>query len=329
MRSARQNHVNARTALVNQTINPLYATRKAIRSNPRMAYTEHYADVKRLNPLDIRGQVREYALNMLCAWDRIRGVSDHLRKPRVQFLYLHHLFRDEEQKLDILLRRLRDTHAFIPYGEAVDRVLQGRIDKPYISISLDDGFKNNMKVAEILGRYDMKGCFFINPGIIGNQSYGEIERYCKSRLNFPPVEFMTWDDAEERQKRGHEIGAHTMEHINVAEVHPDSFREDSELSRQVLQQRCGEIRHFAFPYGHFNHFTDKAREIVFDSGFGSCASAVRGCHISPDIPLSPRDFCIRRDYMVMYWDISHILYFMARNARRAHPSTNLFPYAQP
>ena len=292
-----------------------------------MKYVDHYQEIKDLKPEGLRSHLRKYALDGLSILDRLKGIENELNKPRVQFLYIHHVFRDEEAKLDNLLKRLSINHAFLSYSCAVKMILDRRIDQPYICISSDDGFKNNVKAAEILNEYDAKACFFINPSIFGKRSYDEIERHCKDRLNFPPVEFMTWKEVEKIQKMGHEIGSHTMEHINVAATERDEFLEDCNSTFKIITENCGKAEHFAFPYGRFFHFNESARDIVFNAGFVSCATAERGCHIDHSSPLSYRELYIRRDHVILDWSLDHIFHFLAKNSRNATISNNLFKSA--
>lgn len=291
-----------------------------------MNYFDTYKEIKELKPEGMRAKLRKYALDGLSIWDKLTGIESYINKPRVQFLYIHHVFKDEEINLDKLLKKLSLNHEFISYSDGVTKILEGKIDKPYICISSDDGFKNNVRAAEILNKYNIKGCFFINPLALENKSFYDIENYCKSRLNFPPVEFMTWDEIEKIQAMGHEIGSHTMEHINVANTNPDVFIQDCEKTFKILQKQCGEIRHFAFPYGRFFHFNERAREIVFNTGFTSCASAERGCHINHDRTLLNDELCIRRDHVILDWKMDHIFHFLSNNAKKATISNNLFPY---
>ncbi len=181
-----------------------------------MIYFDTYKEIKEFKSEGLRGILRKYTLDGLSIWDKLMGIEQELNKPRIQFIYLHHIFRDEEIGLERLLKKLSINHEFLSYSESVNKILEGKIDRPYICISSDDGFKNNIKAAEILNDYNAKACFFINPFIVENKSFEEIEKHCKNGLNFPPVEFMNWNDIERIQKMGHEIGSHTMQHINVA-----------------------------------------------------------------------------------------------------------------
>jgi len=292
-----------------------------------MEYLDTYSEIKELKPEGLRDNLRSFVLDGLSVLDKLKGIDADLNKPRVQFIYIHHVFKDEEIALDTLLNKLSRDHVFLSYSESVSKILEGKIDRPYVCISSDDGFKNNVRAAEILAKYDSKACFFINPSIIGERSFDVIEKHCKLRLNFPPVEFMNWNDIERLQKMGHEIGSHTMEHINVARTEREAFMEDCNRTFEVLNKQCGEAKHFAYPYGRFIHFNDIGREIVFDSGFISCATAERGCHINPTHELLKHELCIRRDHVILDWSMDHIYHFLARNSRNATVANNTFPYA--
>jgi peptidoglycan/xylan/chitin deacetylase (PgdA/CDA1 family) len=291
-----------------------------------MKYPEEYKELKKILPHGVRGHLRSVALDALYMLDQAKGIEASLNKPRVQFLYIHHIFKDEEKSLEILLKKLSENHQFLSHSEAVDKVLKGEIDRPYISISSDDGLKNNIRAAEILSEFGAKGCFFINPAAVEMTCHEEIKKYCASQLALPAVEFMNWDDLNRLQRMGHEIGSHTMNHFNVSTADENFFIEDCYQTIDIIKKRCGEAKHFAYPYGNFSNFNERGRKIVFDAGFISCASAERGCHIQHEGPLSREEFCIRRDRVILDWKHSHIFHFLVRNANTATVSNNLFPY---
>jgi peptidoglycan/xylan/chitin deacetylase (PgdA/CDA1 family) len=225
-----------------------------------------------------------------------------------------------------LLDFLARNHTFISYSEAVQRVLKGNIDKPYIAISSDDGFKNNLAAGKILKEYGVSGCFFINPGVTELTAYEEIAAHCRNTLLFPPVEFLTWDEVHELQKMGHEIGAHTMRHMDIGKTEPRLVEADLQQCFSVLTKRCGEAKHFAYPYGRFVNFNKAGEEACFRTGFISCATAERGCHTGAGRELQPEELCIRRDHVVLDWKLDHTIWFLASNAKRLDPKNNFFPY---
>lgn len=288
-----------------------------------------YKELLEWRPHTLRDRVRDVALRGLILKNTLTGAErKYLDMPRVQFLYLHHVFQDEEQNLNELLKTLSKHFEFISYSEAVHRVLHGEIDKPYISFSSDDGLKNNLAAATILNEYNAKACFFINPSLVGETDYIKIKSHCLDVLDFPVSEFLDWDDVTNLLKQGHEIGGHTMHHINIAETSAEAVLADMQETRRVLKEYCGDVAHFAFPYGRFFHFSEAGRKAVFQAGYTTCASAERGCHINHGTPLSPEQLCIRRDHVVLDWGIDQILYFIINNARHASAQNNLFPVLQ-
>ncbi len=285
-------------------------------------------ELERYHRQGARARVRSLALDGLAFGNRVRGVEEALARPRVQFLYIHHVLRDEEAQLERLMGHLAAHFTFIPYSEGVQRILENKIDKPYLCFSSDDGFKNNLRAGAVLKRYGATACFFVNPGMVGETSFGRIKAFCAERLHFPPVAFLDWDDIHALQRDGHEIGGHTMLHSDVGRMAAGAFAEDCREVRETLAARCGEAGHFAFPYGRFVNFNEQARRTVFASGHVSCASAERGCHVPHGAALAAEDLCIRRDHILLGWKLAHIMYFMVNNSRTASPAGNLFPYAR-
>lgn len=289
-------------------------------------FVDKYSDVKKLNPITLRDMLRNVALTTLSTIDRVIGIEEFLLKPRIQFLYIHHVFKDEETKLLQLLNKLSEHHTFVSYSEAVEKILSGTIDKPYICFSSDDGLKNNLRAANIFKEYGVKSCFFINPAVIGETNKDAIKSFCSERLHLPPVKFMDWKDVEQLQTEGHEIGSHTMSHINVAQTAVSLVKEDIFESYHLITKYCGTVSHFAYPYGRYYHFSEVGRKLVFEAGFTSCASAERGCHITDGSLIANEDLFIRRDHVILDWDIDHIMYFIANNSKKASVSNNTYSF---
>jgi len=292
----------------------------------RKVTTTTFKQVKNKTPKSLQAFARHVTLNGLALKTKLPIAKTLFRKPRIQFLYIHHVFDDEIDKFDILLDELSKYHSFISYSKAVDKILTDNIDKPYISISSDDGFKNNLAAAAVLDKYGAKGCFFINPDFIGISDYLQTRDICRKRLNFLPTEFMDWDDVDQLLKEGHEIGSHTIGHINIAKTNISEVEDNLNQSFEIINKRCGNASHFSFPYGRFSHFNQISFDMVFKAGYLSCASAERGCHISPLRKLNPDELFIRRDYVVCDWNINHILYFILNNSQKSSMKTNLNPY---
>lgn len=272
-----------------------------------------------------RGFFRDLLLDILSFKIKLFSYEKLFKKPRIQFLYIHHVFDDEIENFDKLLNVLSKDHDFIGYSEAINKILTGDIDKPYICISSDDGLKNNLNAVKIMNKYGAKGCFFVNPETIGLKDLSKIKLFCNNKLKCPPVEFMEWADLDNLIKCGHEIGSHTMNHINISRTNINIVEDNINESYEILEKRFGKVSHFAYPFGRYFHFNKEAFDLVFKAGFISCASAERGCHISNEKKLKNNQLLIRRDDLVCNSKIDHILYFILNNSKNSSYKTNLFP----
>lgn len=100
-----------------------------------------------------------------------------------------------------------------------------------VTLSFDDGTKDHFTVAAPeLEKRGWKGCFNLVTGKIGQKGY------------------MTWDDARELKKRGHEIASHTHTHPDlvklVADGKADEAFADLVRSRKEIERELGERPRF-------------------------------------------------------------------------------------
>ena len=286
-----------------------------------MKYVTEYKEVLRSSFFqrtvkeNVRYSLRQIALDSLSFQNKLINLEKYLSKPRIQFLYVHHVFSDELEKFESLLTELMKYHEFISYSDAVERIHLNQIDKPYIVLSTDDGFKNNLDAAKILDRYGIKGCFFVNPASIGLKEFKSVKRFCNSNLNFPATEFLTWKEIESLLKSGHEIGSHTMNHIDISKQPIELVEYELSESFQFLKSKCGSVNHFAYPFGSFSFFNKPAMDLVYSVGYKSCASAERVCHFEQEKKIDRSELLIRRDHIVCAWDLDHIFYFLISNSK--------------
>ena len=272
-----------------------------------------------------RSILRHLALSTAASIEQLTGrVGYGLERPRIHFIYLHHVFDDEEDSFRRLLGWLADSHSFINYSEAVGRVRTGPIDRPYVSFSFDDGLGSCLRAGRILAEYGASACFFVCPPMAESNDYETIARFCRSRLAMPPTEFLTWQDMEELVKMGHEVGSHTMTHQQLSELSAERRMAELVESREVLDRRLGSCSHFAWPFGRFFHVDRPTVEDVFSAGYVSCASAERGAHVTTS-GSEIGSLCIRRDQVVAAWPLSHVRYFLSRSGRTASGASNRWP----
>lgn len=273
----------------------------------------------------LRRTSRAAALTTLSAMYRMQGkIEAGLKRPRVQILMLHDVAQGQEKALVGLIGMLSEQHTFITYSEAVKRVLTGRIDAPYIAITFDDGLRSCNQAARILAERGISATLFLVPPFVGETDRAKVERYCTVNLNIPPEDFISWQDVDELLRQGHEIGGHTMTHSALSALSESALHDEIGGCYRELTRRIGEVRHFAWPFGHFEHFGSTAARIVFETGFESCASAQRGSHVA-GVQGSPRNLCLRRDLAVPGENLDHFRYLLARNSLAAGVATNQWP----
>ena len=54
-------------------------------------------------------------------------------------------------------------------------------------------------------------------------------------------------------------------------------------------------------------------EIVFKSGYESCASAERGCNVETKTKIMKEELLIRRDHIVCSWHFNLVRHFLIKN----------------
>lgn len=291
-----------------------------------MKFATHFQEVLDRKPLSIRDRVRSIALDVLYFLEQLKGNRSLLNKPRVQLLYFHHIFEDEEVKFRALLKKLAKNHTFISHSEAVERILTNKIDKPYISFSSDDGLKNNLKAAEILNEFGASCCFFINTDLIDSTDFETIAKHCEEKIDFPATEMLSWDEVKLLQEMGHEIGSHTLNHNKITDMSFEQILEDLKATKDVIESQGLECKHFAYPYGRFFHFNADGKKAVYEAGLYSCSSAERGCHFEQKTNFSNEEVLFRRDQVIAHWKWQYIFYFLMNNAKSSVGNSNLYPY---
>jgi len=102
----------------------------------------------------------------------------------------------------------------------------------YVVTSWDDTTKLDLKICELLEKYNLKGTFFVVNNWIGK----EISR-----------------DELRHISEEHEIGAHTLDHTDLTQVSEDVAREQIFKSKVLLEAELERpVVSFAYPKGHYN-----------------------------------------------------------------------------
>lgn len=273
----------------------------------------------------VRAAARYAALDVLgAAQHATGGTARALQRPRVHFVYLHAVPPPQRGRFERLVDELLLEHTPIGYSEAVQRVLVGDIDRPYLSFSFDDAFASCAATGEVLARRGVSACFFLPTGFVGCSSVSEARRFFRTGAGVDEAA-LSWAQVESLLAAGHEVGNHTVTHPDLAQVSLTQLLDEIEGAAAVVRSRLGSCAHFAWPLGRWQHFNATARDHVWRAGHTSCASAERGAHVRRGHRANPAAVCIRRDQVMADWPWRQVRFFLARGSARAAPGADAWP----
>lgn len=188
-------------------------------------------------------------------------------------------------KLEAFCRFFRRYARVVPFSEQVVGCRDGLDMSGTVSITFDDGYRDNFEVAApILRDLQLPATFFITTGFIGGRVVAPWDR----ALALQPG-WMSWDDLRSLVAQGFEIGAHTHTHIDLGRVDAETLRCELELSKETIKQQLGlTVQLFAYPFGGRDNISEESRALVRELGFVCCASSFGGVNAAGTNPYELR-----------------------------------------
>ncbi len=114
----------------------------------------------------------------------------------------------------------------------------------YVITSWDDTSELDMNIINLLDKYNLKGTFFVITSWIDKKI---------SKKNILDISTI------------HEIGAHTLNHVNLTQVNDNTAKKEIEGSKYILENILNkEVTAFAYPKGKYDSIH---KEIVKNSGY--------------------------------------------------------------
>ncbi len=261
--------------------------------------------------VSLRNLLKSKKLKMLLG--RAAGVSGaYTRKFRSQMtIVAFHRINDHlpdqdgltcsAQKFEAFCQFFKRYFSVVPLSEQVAGCREGRNMGGTLSITFDDGYRDNYEVAApVLRKLGLPATFFITTGFIGS----EITAPWDTALPLQP-RWMTWPQVRALVSQGFEIGCHTHTHIDMAASEPQVIRAELETSkRRILEELGVSARLFAYPFGGREHISERALELVREAGFSCCASCYGGVNVPGVDP-----FRLNRIGIAQWFDTPHQLGF--------------------
>jgi peptidoglycan/xylan/chitin deacetylase (PgdA/CDA1 family) len=173
---------------------------------------------------------------------------------------------------------LKDHYRVVPLPEAIEALSTPGHSERLVSITFDDGYADNAKVAApILRSLGLPATFFVSTDLIGSTQPFPHD-IVQGR---PPQEHMTWDDLRELVAQGFLIGSHSCTHADMGAVTLDEAECELSESRRRLEAELGiPVRYFAFPYGHRHNMRPDTLAAALRH-YDVCCSAYGGHNTAP------------------------------------------------
>lgn len=117
-----------------------------------------------------------------------------------------------------------------------------------VTLTFDDGNASQFQyAAPLLASSAQKAVFYVNSGLVGRAGY------------------MKWSQLATLKRDGHEIGGHTLQHVELPTVNEQQRNRQINEDFQRLSRRNLSPKNFAVPYGAYDNDTTAAVAKTYDS----------------------------------------------------------------
>jgi peptidoglycan/xylan/chitin deacetylase (PgdA/CDA1 family) len=132
-----------------------------------------------------------------------------------------------------------------------------------VSLTYDDGYEEcHSIIAPALEEFNTNGAFFINGGFVnGDNNYKEY--FTRNIVKVECKKPMTWLEIKDLNDRGHIIGSHTLDHLNMNitnyELIDFQLRKNKQLIEECTNKPCDFL---AYPFGQFKHINNETLKLA-------------------------------------------------------------------
>ena len=170
---------------------------------------------------------------------------------------------------------LRRYYHVVETSRMVDKIREGGvIDSHTVAIHFDDCYRDVYReAAPLIQAAGVSATMFIATGFIDTDRIFEHDK-----AKYPVrLENLHRSDIPALLTHGFQVGAHTVNHVDLGEISPDEAWKEILESKQCLEEITDEeIRMFSFPFGKERNIRQEVRDLVQKAGFSVLFSAHGG-----------------------------------------------------
>lgn len=242
-----------------------------------------------------------------------------LKNKKLRIVNLHHIPEIYFKKLKKNILLLSKDFDILDPASFFDIVIKKRaIQRDSILFTFDDGYNSQLNFAkQVLDTFNIKAIFFIVPNFAKikdkNESFSFLQNNIKYKLynKRPDISLsnMKWDDIKYLHQKGHVIGAHSLNHLNLTKIENQKKLEEEILSdRDAISIKIGssKIINFAYPFGDIKSINSDVFKII-SKHFVNIFSGVRGNNLNNQ----NKNFIFRRDAIEADFNIDLIKMFLS------------------
>ncbi len=217
------------------------------------------------------------------------------------------LYENEPETFRLMLKALSQIATFIKVEDAVHMIMNHeQPTNPLISFTFDDGFMECYDIfAPVLEEFNTNALFFVNPNYVeGDQNY--IDHFNHHIVMTPNKRPMRWEQLKELTKRGHIIGAHTMDHYMINTDDRETLKHQICGCKKAIETNIGKAcDYFAFPYGKLTHANRLSIDIACNTYRYVFSQSDYKNYFSFDGQV------INRRHFEPFWPHRHVFYFLS------------------
>ena len=153
----------------------------------------------------------------------------------------------------ILYLKKKSFESILP--TQIDEIVKNKsyLNKRYVLITFDDGYKDNLAAARVLKKHGFKAIFFIAAAHIGK--------------TLDDVEMLDEADIKELVNMGMVIGSHSYKHINLLKLSRDEAYNQIKKSIDILS-KFYPVEDIAYPFGGYDSWLDEIlRDLNLKRGY--------------------------------------------------------------